>query len=167
MQTGFDIMEYDTALRRVWARRIAADLIDFSITFVIAYILAYFLNYSLLYVIFIFQGLVWFLYSFILDSLGGRTVGKYIMGLRAVSFIGPLGVVKSIGRNLTKLSWIAFIADVIAGLSTEGEPRQRLTERFLDSLVVRERKRKTKAPKVQKFREGRKTDKSEELELPD
>ncbi len=172
MQTGFDMMEYDTALRRLWGKRVAADLIDFSITFSISYFIAFLFHYTFMEVLFVIEGVVWFLYSLIFDAIGGRTPGKMIMGLRAVSFIGKLGVVKSIGRNLTKLNWIAFIADVIAGLSTEGEPRQRLTERFLDSLVVNERKVKKrskkggKGTKAKKVKRKKKVDEEEELELP-
>ncbi len=160
MQTGFDMMEYDTALRRLWGKRILASIIDFIITFILAYILAYFLEWNLLMTIFILQGIIWFLYSSIFDAITGKTPGKYAFKLRAVSFIGDLGVWKSIARNVTKLNWIIYTADIIAGLSTEGEPRQRFTERFLDSLVVSEFKeeRKVKAYRIQ--------EEKEELELP-
>ena len=143
-------------------------MIDYAITFALAYILGFFLHFGLVELLFFYQPIIWFAYSVIMDATTGKTAGKYIMGLKAVSFIGKLGVVKAIGRNLTKLNWIAFVADIIAGLSTEGEPRQRLTERFLDSLVVSERRpKKQKAPKPSKTKEKKKVDAAEELELPD
>ncbi len=160
MQTGFDMMEYDIALRRLWGKRVMAAIIDFVITFILAYVLAYFLKWNLLMTIFILQGIIWFIYSSIFDVITGKTIGKYVLKLKAVSFIGSLGVWKSLARNVTKLNWIIYIADIIAGLSTEGEPRQRFTERFLDSLVVSEFKeeRKVKTYRIE--------EEKEELELP-
>lgn len=163
MQTGFDIMEYDSALRNLWARRIAASFVDFIITLGIAYGLGYFFNWNLGMVIFMWQGIIWFFYSVIFDTINGKTPGKYIFKLRAVSFIGSLDIWKAIGRNATKLNWIIYIADIIAGLSTEGEPRQRYSERILDSLVISDFR----------FREERKAktfrieDEKEEFELPE
>lgn len=160
MQTGFDMMEYDTALRRLWGKRVIAAIIDFAITFFIAHILSIFLKWNFLMSIFILQGIIWFFYSSIFDAINGKTPGKYAMKLRAVSFIGSLGVWRALARNITKLNWIIYIADIVAGLSTEGEPRQRFSERFLDSLVVSEFKEE-KRVKVYHIEEEK-----EELELP-
>jgi hypothetical protein len=161
MHTGFDIMEYDKALRRLWGKRIAASVIDFAITMAIAYSIGVILNWSIGLILFLWQGIIWFIYSSIFDALSGKTPGKYLFKIRAVSFIGPLDVWKAIGRNATKLNWIVYIADIIAGLSTEGEPRQRYSERVLDSLVIEEFKeeRKVKTFKVE--------EEKEEFELPE
>ncbi|AGB05240.1 hypothetical protein AciM339_1383 [Aciduliprofundum sp. MAR08-339] len=163
MQTGFDIMEYDSALRNLWARRIAAGFVDFVITLAIAYALGYFFKWNMGTVIFIWQGIIWFIYSVIFDAINGKTPGKYIFKLKAVSFIGSLDIWKAIGRNATKLNWIIYIADIIAGLSTEGEPRQRYSERILDCLVISDfrfrEERKTKTFRVE--------EEKEEFELPE
>ncbi len=161
MQTGFDIMEYDKALRNLWAKRIAASFIDFIITLAIAYELAWVFGWSMESVLFIWQGVIWFIYSTIFDAINGKTPGKYIFKIRAVSFIGSLDIWKAIGRNATKLNWIIYLADIIAGLSTEGEPRQRYSERFLDSLVIAEFKEE-KRVKTFKIEEEK-----EEFELPE
>ena len=159
MQTGFDIMEYDSSLRRLWARRIVADFIDFIITFLIAIGITYIWPTNPIFVIFILQGIVWFIYSVIFDTTSGKTPGKYLTKIKAVSFIGELNVWQAIGRNLTKISWIIFVGDIIAGLSTEGDPRQRISERVLDSLVISDvvEERGIKTFKMEE---------KEELELP-
>ncbi len=159
MQTGFDIMEYDSSLRRLWARRIVADLIDFVITLVLAFSITYIIPLNLLFIIFILQGIIWFLYSVIFDIISGKTPGKYVTKIKAVSFIGNLNTWQAVGRNLTKISWIIFAGDIIAGLSTEGDPRQRISERLLDSLVISDivEERGIKTFKIEE---------KEELELP-
>ncbi len=163
MQTGFDIMEYDSALRRLWAKRIGASFVDFTITFSIAYVLGYIFGWNLEMVLFMWQGIVWFIYSVFFDAFNGKTPGKYVFRLRAVSFIGPLDIWKAIGRNATKLNFIIYIADIIAGLSTEGEPRQRYSERILDSLVISDvrftEERRAKTFKIE--------EEKEEFELPE
>ncbi len=161
MQTGFDIMEYDKTLRRLWAKRVAASFIDFVITLIIAYGIGLIFNWGFEMILFLWQGIVWFIYSSIFDSINGKTPGKYIFKLRAVSFIGPLDVWKALARNATKLNIIIYIADIIAGLSTEGEPRQRYSERILDSLVIAEFKEE-KTIRTFKIEEEK-----EEFELPE
>jgi len=162
MQTGFDIMEYDSSLRKLWAKRLASDFIDYMITLLLSCLIGPylpFLHLNFILTVFALQGVIWFIYSVIFDALWGKTPGKFALRIKAVSFIGDLNVLQSIARNLTKLNIIIFLGDIIAGLSTEGDPRQRLSERLVDSLVIAEIKeeRKIKAFKIEE---------KEELELP-
>ncbi|NPA75983.1 MAG: RDD family protein [Euryarchaeota archaeon] len=139
MQTGFEIMDYDKHLKELWLRRTAAGIFDFVVTFVLAFLIVdIFLHVSMIYVIFL-QGPVWYIYSVIFDLYRGKTPGKYIFKIRAVAFIGGLSVAQAFLRNLTKLNALLVLADVVAGLSTEGDPRQRYVERVIDSLVITER----------------------------
>ncbi len=143
MQTGFEIMDYDRNLKVLWVRRTLAALVDFAVTLGIAFTILYFLHpmsYMDMFYLFIVQGPVWFVYSVIFDAITGKTPGKYIFKIRAVSFIGGLSLVQAIVRNLTKLNSLLVLADAITGLSTEGDPRQRYIERVVDSLVISERK---------------------------
>ncbi len=143
MQTGFEIMDYDRNLKDLWIRRTLAGAVDFAITSVISFFIIYFLrpmDYMDLIFIFFVQGPVWFLYSVIFDVISGKTPGKYLFRIRAVAFVGNLSVGQAIVRNLTKLNAIIAVADAITGLSTEGDPRQRYIERFIDSVVISERR---------------------------
>jgi len=159
MQTGFDIMEYDSSLRRLWGKRISADFIDFVITLVTAFLFAYVFPMNPLFVLFVAQGIIWYIYSAIFDAVWGKTPGKFIFNLKAVAFIGDLTLAQALLRNLTKLNWLIFVGDIIAGLSTEGDPRQRFSERIIDSLVIAEIKEERK---IKSF----KIEEKEELELP-
>jgi len=159
MQTGFDIMEYDSSLRKLWGKRISADFIDFVITLVTAFLFAYVFPMNPLFVLFVAQGIIWYIYSVIFDAIWGKTPGKFIFNLKAVAFIGDLTLAQALLRNLTKLNWLIFVGDIIAGLSTEGDPRQRFSERIIDSLVIAEIKEERK---IKSF----KIEEKEELELP-
>ena len=163
MQTGFEIMDYDRNLKNLWIRRFLAGVVDFSITYVITFLIVFFLkpiSYLDFVYIFMLQGPVWFIYSAIFDAITGKTAGKYIFKIRAVAFIGNLSIGQAIARNITKLNAILVLADAITGLSTEGDPRQRYTERIIDSLVISE----IRPRRIRKFEKI--PQKDEELVLP-
>ncbi len=145
MQTGFEIMDYDKHLKSLWVRRTLAAIVDFGITWGIAILILYFIKPMALldYLLTLFlQGPVWYIYSVIFDAVFGKTPGKFIFKIRAVAFIGNISVVQALLRNLTKLNILIVITDAIAGLSTEGDPRQRYSERFINTLVISEKKGK-------------------------
>lgn len=152
-------MEYDSSLRRLWGKRISADFIDFVITLTIAFLFTYIFPMNPLFVLFVVQGIIWYIYSVIFDAVWGKTPGKFIFNLKAVAFIGDLTLAQALVRNLTKLNWLIFVGDIIAGLSTEGDPRQRFSERIINSLVIAEIKEERK---IKSF----KIEEKEELELP-
>ncbi len=163
MQTGFEIMDYDKNLKMLWVKRMLAALVDVAITTPIAFFIMFFLHpmsYMDMLYIFLMQGPVWYVYSVIFDIISGKTVGKYIFKIRAVAFVGKLSITQALVRNLTKLNSIIALSDAIAGLSTEGDPRQRYSERIVDSLVISEMKIK----RMRSFQGVKK--KKEELILP-
>lgn len=170
MQTGFEIMDYDRNLKNMWIRRIVASIIDSTITFFIALLAAYYLWPNMLsfdlIIAFFLQGLLWYIYSIPFDILWGKTPGKMVMKIKAVSFVGNLNTKQALLRNLTKLNIILVIGDAIAGLSTEGDPRQRYTERFIDSITVMEKRWGKKAKKLE-LSKGEKKKEEEELVLPE
>ena len=164
MQTGFEIMDYDKNLKDLWSKRMLAGIVDFVVTTAITFLIVYFL-FSINIIIFsLLQGPVWFLYSSIFDMVNGKSVGKYIFKIKAVAFIGNLRWAQAILRNLTKLNFLIVLADAVVGLSTEGDPRQRYTERFIDTLVISEIRRR----EIKRFEplEEKKEKEKEELELP-
>ncbi len=163
MQTGFEIMDYDRNLKDLWVRRTLAGFVDFVITSIISFFIIYFfrpMDYMDFIFIFIVQGPVWFVYSVIFDAISGKTPGKYLFKIRAVAFVGNLSIGQAILRNLAKLNAIIALSDAITGLSTEGDPRQRYTERFIDSVVVSERRIR----RLKSFQSVQ--EKKEELVLP-
>ncbi len=161
MQTGFEIMDYDKNLKELWVKRTLAGILDFIIASVITYfIFNFFLKFPLIHTGFL-QGVVWYVYSIIFDLYNGKSPGKYVFGLRAVAFVGNLNPVQALVRNLTKLNAILVLGDVVAGLSTEGDPRQRYIERAVDSIVINEKK---KEKRMTRF--SVESDHKEELVLP-
>ncbi len=161
MQTGFEIMDYDKNLKELWIKRLLAGIIDFSISLTISFtVFTLFLKLTLFYSL-LLQGVVWYIYSAIFDMYSGKTPGKYPFGIRAVAFIGNLTPMQALTRNLTKLNGILVLGDVVAGLSTEGDPRQRYIERVVDSLVINERKRERRINRFNSEEKHR-----EELVLP-
>ena len=166
-------MEYDKNLKDLWIRRLTASIIDFIITFAVAVGVLYYLWPNMetfdLVLAFFFQGFIWYVYSIPFDYLWGKTPGKMFTKIKAVSFVGDLSLKQVVLRNLTKLNVILVISDAVAGLSTEGDPRQRYTERFIDSIIVEDKKWEKK--KVKKKTEGveerKKKSEAEELVLPE
>ncbi len=144
MHTGFDILEYNTSLRRYWRERVLAGAVDFSIVTAISTAIVYLVpdfgwGMTAVLAIFFLTGVMWFIYSTVLEGFTGLTVGKRIWGLRCVAHVGEIGWRRAVLRNLAKLFAPVIIADVLFGLGTEGDPRQRFTERVFDVLVIKER----------------------------
>ncbi len=162
MQTGFEIMDYDKNLKALWSKRMLAGIVDFVVTTAIAFLIVYFLIGINIIIFSVLQGPVWFLYSIIFDIINGKSVGKYIFRIKAVAFIGNLKWAQAILRNLTKLNFFIVLADAVVGLSTEGDPRQRYTERFIDTLVISEMRER----RIKRFEVLEDKKEKEELELP-
>ncbi len=172
MQTGFEIMDYDKNLKNLWIHRFIAGLIDFAITYTVAFFITYFLWHGmsmldLLIISFFLQGPVWYFYSLLFDIVWGKTPGKIPMRIRSVSFVGELTPKQILIRNLTKLNVILAIADAIAGLSTEGDPRQRYTERFIDSLTITEISKRRRVKEFEAVESKGEKEREEELVLPE
>ena len=113
-------------------------IIDVIIIFLpLWFILAYFHPRYFELISFIASGIVWFLYSGILEGITGKTVGKSLMNLKVVSITGPNDTTKTFVRNVSKIFWYAFLPiDCIIGLATEGDPRQRLLDRVVNTTVM-------------------------------
>src|SRR6266540_2020408 len=93
------------ALQEHWIRRFFASLLDAVVVFVI------FLFFAIPLSIFrwawwlspFFFGLVWFVYSMLLEGLIGGTIGKKLLSIRVVALDGNLDLVHTIVRNLSKV----------------------------------------------------------------
>ena len=139
MHSAFDLIARNPALQEHWIRRLFALLIDALVLFVIG------LLFAILWSIFawvwwlsaLFGGLLWFVYSMLLEGLMGGTIGKKLLSLRVVALDGNLDLVHTIIRNLSKVYWLLFLVDLLVGLATHGDPRQRYFDRLARSTVTR------------------------------
>ncbi len=85
----------------------------------------------------IVSGLLSLLYFTVAESQYGRSFGKMLMGLRVESTSGtPLRVDQALIRNVSKVYWLLLLLDVVAGLATQGDYRQKYSDRFARSTVV-------------------------------
>jgi uncharacterized RDD family membrane protein YckC len=152
MSTGFEKIGSDSRLQDHWIRRLVAFIIDAIIvgigTLIIVAIIA--IPFILIaaasglpwYVFnpFIgpfFVGILSVLYFAFLESWYGWTFGKKIMNLRTTKLGGqkpPLDV--AFIRNISKIYWIFVLIDVIIGLATPGDPRQKISDRMAGTTVT-------------------------------
>ena len=135
MTTGLEILERDDRLKGHWLLRIAAYLIDFAIIYLVLWVPSLILS-RYFWVFTSAAGLTMFLYCSIMEASSGGTLGKLILGLRTTSFSGPLDIQKTVMRNISKVFPVLMLLDVIFGLATEGDPRQKYTDRISGTLVV-------------------------------
>ncbi len=138
MPTGFALLESNSALRKHWLRRVAAMLIDMAIIFVpirIALIFVNFFDPNILAGI--SAGIVWFIYSGILEGYYGMTVGKRLLHLRVVSIDKKRTIKQGFIRNIPKLFWYIYLPlDALVGLAQEGDPRKRFSDTVSNTSVI-------------------------------
>lgn len=147
MVTGLNILGSNKALQDHWIKRIVAYIIDAIIVWIVLtlILLAAFPVWWAVGGFFgIFFGfgallgaLLALLYWIIQEGFMGGTVGKKIMGLRVVGTTGPMDLIRATIRNVTKIHGLLLLLDWILGLATEGDPRQKFTDRFAGTTVVR------------------------------
>ena len=138
-----NIIGSNKALQDHWIKRIIAFVIDWIILVVIAAILAILIfPFSGVGTIFFGVGILLYaviaiLYWLFQEGFMGGTIGKKAMGLRVVGTTGQMDIVKATIRNVTKIHGLLLLLDWIVGLATEGDPRQKFTDRFAGTTVVR------------------------------
>lgn len=146
MVTGFNILGSNKALQEHWVKRFFAALIDFLIILIPLYILfnvifwTVFWGWGLWFGWFwwLFDGMFVFLYFVILEMIMQGSIGKKIVNLQVVTTSGqPLGIGAIVIRSLFKLIYPLLWIDVILGLLTEGDPRQKFMDRIANTVVVR------------------------------
>ncbi|HEX9339585.1 MAG TPA: RDD family protein [Thermoplasmata archaeon] len=127
------------ALQDHWIRRLFAFLIDAVVVFVIGLFLGIPLSVFgwVWWLPPLFFGIIWFVYSMLLEGFIGGTIGKRLLSIRVVALDGNLSLMHTIARNLSKVYWLVFLADLFIGAATRGDPRQRLFDRFARTTVTR------------------------------
>ncbi|NWG10018.1 MAG: RDD family protein [Nitrososphaerales archaeon] len=150
--TGLGRISYEAGLQDHWIRRIVAIIIDSVIVGAIAWVLNAILFLPVLFtagwpsfwaspwnwIQFPFaMGLIYIFYFTITESIYGYTVGKKLMNLRVVTLNGQTpNLEKAFIRNISNVYWIFLLLDVIGGLATSGDPRQKYTDRIASTVVV-------------------------------
>ncbi|MEK6851769.1 MAG: RDD family protein [Candidatus Thermoplasmatota archaeon] len=144
MVSGMNIIGQNKALQDHWIRRVIAYIIDWIIVTIVAAIISifFFPFWGGFGGLFIGLGVALFavfaiLYWLIQEGFWGGTIGKKIMNLRVVGTTGPMDIVKAAIRNVSKINGILLLLDWIVGLATEGDPRQKIMDRFAGTTVVR------------------------------
>jgi len=145
--TGLNIIGSNKALQDHEIKRFVAAIIDWIIVTVVSWIVVGILFASAIAIGgfgTIFWGigalafaLIAILYWAIPEAFMGATIGKKIMGLQVVGTTGPMDLVKALIRNVTKISGLLLLIDWFVGLAMEGDPRQKATDRFAGTTVVR------------------------------
>ncbi len=82
-------------------------------------------------------GLLMLLYFPVSEAYWGATFGKSVMGLKVTTLRGgkpTLG--QAVVRNISKIYWILLLLDVIVGLATESDYKQKLSDRYAGTVVV-------------------------------
>src|SRR5713226_2613189 len=141
MPSAIDLIGHNPALQEHWIRRFLAVLIDAIFVLAIYLLFAWPLGFTSLawYVTPFLYGIVWLLYSMLLETLWGATIGKRILSLRVVAIDGNLDIMHCLVRNISKIYWLIFLLDFIVGGVTQGDPRQRFFDRIARTTVARER----------------------------
>ncbi|MCK4366539.1 MAG: RDD family protein, partial [Thermoplasmata archaeon] len=121
-----------------WARRVIAFAVDLVlVTFPVWIVLQFVPNVNVA-LFGLLSGLSLFTYSSLFETYLGKTPGKNLMSLRVESTVGDMSLVSGILRSIAKFFWYIFpLIDTLLGMATDGDPRQRLTDRVANTVVVR------------------------------
>ena len=156
MRRRFEEIRASGSLQNLWMRRVVAFVIDSIILLIIlaivnAVLALVLLVPSLIFSFNLFGGffsgfstllsliIVWGYYT-LFEGSTSATVGKRIMDLRVRPLRGRMSFTKAFIRNFTKawlpVIFLLFLLDLIIGLATRGDPRQRFSDVIADTSVV-------------------------------
>lgn len=138
MPVGFDLLEQSVDYRRHWIRRIGAFTVDvILIASPISLALTKLASGDAVIIAGIFSGIGLFVYSALLETIFGQTIGKKIMRLRVVSLDEKKVFRHAFVRSVPKLIWPFFLPiDTLAGLATKGDLRQRWSDKVGHTTVI-------------------------------
>ena len=138
-----------------WLLRIVAAIIDSIPWTIISYVIWWVLIWNAgaplagalgglywlvwVFLVPIFYGLLWVIYSTVLESsASAATLGKRVMGLKVQMLDGSKATSnKVLTRNMSKIFWPIFLIDFLIGIATPGpDPRQRYFDRIAGTTVI-------------------------------
>ena len=119
----------DSELQTLWFSRILAALVDWILVGIFVRFFMFFvpLNFIITY------GILLVLYFTYCESKFKETFGKSLFRLYVT---GNTDIKNTFIRNLTKVNFFILLIEFLITLFTEGDPRQRLLERYAGTTVV-------------------------------
>jgi uncharacterized RDD family membrane protein YckC len=143
MTSALDMIKDDTQLQSHWIRRLIALIIDVIIIMIATLIitLPFAVGFFLLsggkgwFGFSLFSSLLWLLYAIIFDTIKGGTIGKLALKFQVVALDGRMDFIKAVIRNISKVYFLLLILDWIIGFVTDGDPRQKFSDRVANTTV--------------------------------
>jgi len=140
----------ESSAQTYWVRRIVAFVIDAVIVYLVLGILVALAALPLLVLsgpgvfgailggVFTFlAGAILVLYFVAFEVLSGASIGKRVMGLKAVASGGrPPNAVEALVRNISKIYWLLLILDVVIGLAVSKGYTQKYADKLMGTSVV-------------------------------
>ena len=133
MTDGIELIERDKNLQRHWLLRVAAYLVDWLLIWTPFWVIFLMLGQASFSLV---AGGIMVLYCAFFEVSSGETIGKKLLGLRTVSNHGSMDNQKAFLRNISKVFPVLALIDVIIGLATTGDPRQKYTDRLAYTTVI-------------------------------
>jgi len=155
-KSGIDAVMKSHQAQDYWLKRVIALVIDYVAMAIIVGIVAvivflpfaisglssggFFMSGAALWNIGLFPfavGLLMLLYFPLSESHRGATFGKSIMGLRVTTVGGSKPTLgQAFIRNISKIYWILLLLDVIVGLATASDYKQKFSDQYAGTVVV-------------------------------
>jgi len=145
-RTGLDMIGSDPRLQEHWIRRVIAFIIDAIVVVIAVAILAVilFVPFAIGFSWFwgwwqfpLISGLLFILYFSFAEAFYGYTLGKKVMGFQVVTVGGRRpDFAAAFIRNISKIFILVLLLDVFGGLITQGDPRQKYTDRIAGTNVI-------------------------------
>ena len=140
MAIAFEMLFRNRVLRAHWMKRAVAALIDVVTVFVPVWAVTLSFGFQKTYfdlAIGVGSGAGWFIYSTLSEYFYGYTLGKKLTSLKVSSERGELTIHEAAFRNVSKLFWYILLPlDILLGMFTNGDPRQRFVDRVFETTVV-------------------------------
>ncbi len=141
MVTGFDLLHENKPLQKHWIKRVVAYLIDFLVSSLIIYAPFYLiidfriLAPAMIWYFPMIAGMIQVFYSAVLEYFTRKTIGKAVMNLSVEQLTQKFDMSEALIRNFSKINGILILFDWVAGMASEGDPRQRYLDRVSETTV--------------------------------
>ncbi len=136
MVTGFDYLSRDKALQAHWLRRFVAIVTDALIIYIPINLFLDFIGVNSV-LTFLLTGILFFVYTSLMDAMIGGTFGKMLMSLKSVSVSGKLDPAQAMMRNISKVFGPLLLLDWIIGMLVDtNDPRQKWTDQLANTSVI-------------------------------
>src|SRR5207247_9347236 len=113
MPSAFDLIGHNPALQEHWIRRFIGFLFDAIVVIVVGLFFAFplsILTWALSFILFFF-GMIWFVYSVLLETIFAGTLGTQILALRVVAIERNISVVHAVICKLVRIFSAVILID--------------------------------------------------------